>query len=254
MAELKLEVSSLEDVPEAHRDLYEERDGRYVIPGITSNARLREFRETNEELKRTNIDLAERLKRVDGVDMEEYERLREQEKKIQEKKLIDAGDVDALLEQRYGPERAKLIEERDTAERSAAEAQTALQSVVVMRGIAEAVAGRAAEGAIEDIQRRAREAGWQADGENLIRRVDGNIVYTSDGTPETITEWVQGLSQQAPHLFRGSSGSGSSQTATQQTGTTPGSYPRLKHEFSLEQKTAFISEKGLEEWRKVPVR
>ena len=68
---LKFVVDNLDDIEEAHRPLYVERDGKFAlaVEGAVSNERLAEFRDNNRSLKKQLDDLS---KQFEGVDVDKF--------------------------------------------------------------------------------------------------------------------------------------------------------------------------------------
>lgn len=112
----KLVVGNLADVPEAIRGEYEPTgDGRYKlkvegeIPGLAEvnakladvTARLAQFRDTNVTLLRaagasSPEEATARLAALQGVDVDEYKRLKDQAEQLARKGVKTGDDLDAL--------------------------------------------------------------------------------------------------------------------------------------------------------------
>ena len=261
MADLQLVVERLDDLPEALREFYVEREGKFVLPGVVAKDQHDSFRENNRKLfkekETADAELKALREKYGEIDLDEYTRLKEQDKKLQEDKLIKEGDIDRLIEERYNPERQRLTRERDEALAGKQAADRTLQEVVVFRGVAEAVAGRINEGALTYVQEAALKAGWVADGHNVVRRnaETGNLVYGDDGTPQTLQQWVHQHSQEAPFLYKASSGAQSSNAGDASAGQASGngSYPASRDQFTPQQKAAYVEEHGMESYLGLPL-
>src|SRR6478609_4349648 len=95
--ELKGVVKDLEIVPETMRHFYVKTDeGEYRLnaAGLVKKEKLDEFRENNIRLTRTNEELVTKYK---DVDLDEYRAMKEAQQKQKDKKLIDEGKVDELV-------------------------------------------------------------------------------------------------------------------------------------------------------------
>jgi hypothetical protein len=63
--------------------------------------------------------------------------------------------------------------------------------------------------ALDDLVLRARSTYTLDKGQPVPKNEKGEVIYGKDGTtPMSIDDWMTGLKKTAPHLFRGSSGSG----------------------------------------------
>ena len=215
---LKRLVDSLESVPEAARGLYteEERDGKkvyvlgedYITDGMVDKSKLKEFRDNNINLVK---QFEEFRKKFEGVDPEKYAEAIEKQRKIDEKKMLDAGKVDELVNSRVeemSRAHKAAMEERDT-ELSSMRGQ--LEELRIVSVVTEAAgAKKALTGAIPDLISRARQVFVLEDGKAVAKK-NGETWYGADGvTPVTISEWMDKQTVDAPHLFQQSSGSGAS--------------------------------------------
>lgn len=72
-------------------------DYELQVSGMTPKAKVDEFRDNNVNLK-NQID--ELNKKLSSVDMDKYNAMLEQEQKLKDKQLIDAGDIDKLIAQK----------------------------------------------------------------------------------------------------------------------------------------------------------
>ena len=63
------------------------------VEGAVDKAKLDEFRDNNTKLQGD-------LKKFEGVDLDAYATMTETQRKLEDKKLIDSGDIDGLIEKR----------------------------------------------------------------------------------------------------------------------------------------------------------
>lgn len=94
------------------------------IEGAVDKSKLDEFRENNLKLQGD-------LKKFEGVDLDAYAKAAEAQRKLEDKKLIDAGDVDGLIEKRlaaltadYEGKLTAVTEKLSTADNNVAAMQT----------------------------------------------------------------------------------------------------------------------------------
>lgn len=202
-------VKSLDEVAEKYRGLYAETDdGGFVLEVEVEDPRLKEFRETNIALKKQNEEL---LKRFEGIDPEKHRKLVDSLDQEEEKKLLKAGDVEALISRRtesvkrsMNAELAKIAEERDRLAKSLEGASGRLSRFVLedaIRGSVSKVA-KIRPGAEEDLMLRARGV-FRVDAATgqMIPDAAGEMVYGPDGEPLTVEAWAKSIVPKAEHLF-----------------------------------------------------
>ena len=189
------------------------------VEGKGSKLRLDEFRGNNIRLAKEKEELEAKLASLEGVDVEEYKRLKQEQEDLKDKKLLDEGKVDELIEQRtermraaHDAQVAKLNEALETARSSEAKAKEKLSEVLIDARVSEAITalGNVQQGAMADIQSRARNT-WKLDEEGNPVAFDaaGNPRFGKDGkAPLTFGEWGEELLESAPFLFQGSTGAG----------------------------------------------
>jgi len=207
---LEAKVDSLDNVPEALQDHYVEKDGSYIlgVSGMVDKSKVDDFRENNVKLMKKMESLESSYGKID---LDEYEKLRSVARRQKDKKLIDAGKVEELVEERtkrmkeeYEEQIKGLSTQNETYNRQ-------LEGLVIDNAVREL---SAKEGALatagEDILLRARSAFKLVDGQATPHDTNGHVIYGADGvTPMAVNEWMKGLTQSAPHLFATSTGSGS---------------------------------------------
>jgi len=206
---LKFRVKTLDEVPEAHRSLYVESDGGFTLPveGAVPKDKVDEFRNSNITLRR---QLEETTSRFDGIDPEKARALLTREQQIAEKKLIDAGDIDGIVQERVNG----LIKDHQktvgslTAERDGLQRQLhthlvhgEVRTAAIQAGVRPA--------ALDDVVLRADQLFRAKDGVPAAFKGD-EMLYGKDGVnPLRPAEWISTqLRETAPHLFEQSSGSG----------------------------------------------
>ena len=205
---LKFKISKLEDVEEAFRGLYEKHtDGAYYlsVDGAVSKDKLDEFR-TN------NVDLLKKLEAFKDVDPAKISDLLENERKIAEKKLIDAGDIEGLVNQRVASMKQAHQVELDKLTKDLSTSNRQLEVLVIDNAVREqATKLGVAPTAVDDVLLRAKTVFKVENGLPVAKDATGNTIYGTDGqTSMGIGDWIGGLKTGAPHLFGQSSGSGSS--------------------------------------------
>lgn len=105
MAELLFE--SKEQAPEAIRAALAERDGKFVFR-YEPPERLAEFRDNNVRLTQEREQLQQQVSRFNGLDPEKAQQALKRLQELEDKKLIEAGNLEELVKQRAERELAKL--------------------------------------------------------------------------------------------------------------------------------------------------
>jgi hypothetical protein len=207
---LKAVLDSLDGLPDILHEHYlkDDTSGKYVLAadGLVPKTKLDEFRNNNIELLRKQD---EQNARFAGIDLEEYKALKTEKQKNAEKKLIDSGKVDELVESRV-TEMRTTYESQLTAEKTSnSQLRTRLEVVLIDSELAKAAAeAGVVETAVDDIIWRGRQT-FKLDNDKVVPKQGDQIMYGSDGvTPLSIKEWLSKLAVGAPHLFKASKGGG----------------------------------------------
>jgi hypothetical protein len=217
---LKYRIAALADVDEKYRDLYTARDGAFFLDaeGATGKDKLDEFRNNNIELKRQLDELAARFT---GIDPDEAKRLLTEAQKVKDKKLIDSGKMEEVLAERTAAMKAEHEKQVKALSDQLGTTTSQLEKLLVDNSI-QTFASKAGvrETAMEDVLLRGRNLYKVKEGKAVPIAPDGKIIYGKDGvTPQSMEEWLSGLTTVAPHLFKESKGGGAdNSTRTGPTG------------------------------------
>jgi hypothetical protein len=247
---LKTTYENAQDIPEGMESLYTEgENGAFnlgEIEGMVDKSRLDEFRdnniqlrkdvETSEETGRTAMKKFEEqtaaLKTLEdkfnSIDMEEWNSLQAEKKAMADKQLIEAGEVDTLIEQRVEEVLAVKAKEMETLrsayedkvsglESNLADYDGQLSKMLVDNEITKFAAEHGVRtSALEDVLYRGRGLFRVEEGAAVAFDGSGRKVYGEDAvTPLTISGWLGGLANNAPHLFEASTGTGAVQPVAQ---------------------------------------
>lgn len=212
----KVTEEQFKTIPEAMQDAYEKKDdGNYYLTGVDGyvpKAKVDEFRETSKTTKAELDKAIEELKKFDGVDLKVVAELQKQAKDLEDKKLIDAGDIDQIVNERVKP----IVE---AAKKEASDLQSALNMVNRQLGIL-TIDNKATElgveagiqkSAIPDLVMRANRQFQIVDGKAKALDSEEKPVFAADGiTPLTLDKtWIETMKTDAPHLFTPPKGTGS---------------------------------------------
>lgn len=229
---LKAFVQSIDDIPNDLRELYVKTDEGFVLDVDDKDfkQKISEFRDNNISL-RQQVDAAKQMeqelkklkdmaKNFDGMDPEKAREALNRIQELEEQNLLDAGKVDEVVTQRTERMRQdfegriealskKLEESSGTAQRF----KGLYSDTVIESGLQRAVSeiAKVRPGAMQDILHRGKTV-WSVDedGNPIPRDTKGKVRYGKDGEkPITMQEWAESLVLDAPYLFEGSAGGGS---------------------------------------------
>lgn len=205
---LTLYTDSLDSIPESLHSFYQKQDDGYKlnVKNVVPSAKLDEFRTNNRKL---NAELEEMRKQMSYVDMDEYNRLKDQYSKEKTKGSIPETDVEQTLAKRTAEMKAdfekKLAEMTDNYSKTNQKLSTVLIDNQVQSSAAK---HNVKQTAFEDVLLRAKNTFSLHDGVAVAKDQNGETIYNSEGEPLTIDQWISKLSKSAGHLFEESTGVG----------------------------------------------
>jgi hypothetical protein len=215
---LKATYAKLEEIPEAHRELYVEKDGKFVLPveGLVGKDKLDEFRQTNIDLRKQVEELTSKF---DGVDPELFRELNDKAERERQKKLIAADKVDDLVNERLTAAKAGFDKEKKALEEERRKLSIQLEGLLIDNAVRDAATKSGVRsGAVDDVLLRARQVFKVVDGKAVAFDGDKQL-FGSTGDPLTVPEYISGkLAEAAPHLFEASQGSGARKADASTTG------------------------------------
>ena len=265
MAEkFKPQYDTAEDVPEAHRDLYEERDGKFVfagVEGLVEKQRLDEFRTSNIKLQK---DIQALRAQFEGIDPDEVKTMREQlgeltkkEQQLQEEQLLKDKNHEELRKQwtkEVVTERDKGFRERDARISTLTERLNQLLMTDQLRSIG--VKKKLQDWGVEDLVTIGSQvAALDEHGEPVVyetRNGQRSIVLNDNAEPMTLEEWADKQIAIRPGWLPPSSGGGSHH---QSSGSNGAAVPRMPNkppsQWTTEEKVAFGRRQGWDAWDKL---
>ena len=204
---MKFKYLKLEDIPENIRSFYSQgQDGAYYlqVEGAVDKARLDEFRDNNVNLQR-------QLEAFKGLDPKKVQDMLDNERKIAEKKLIDAGDIEGLVNQRVATMKQTYDTQINELQNNLNQSTRQLEVLLIDNSVREhAIKLGVTPTAVDDVLLRAKTVFKVEEGRPVAKDSQGNTLYGKDGQNSlSLGEWIGGLKDQAPHLFVPSTGSGS---------------------------------------------
>ena len=224
---LKAIVESLDSIPEAHRSFYiADGAGKFKLDaeGIEDVSGLKSALE-KERIERRDAKAA--LEKYKDIDPVKYQAMLEQQRAIDEKKLIEAGKVDELVENRVQSMKEKYENDIKSLSTEGATLKGRLEKLLIDTEVQREAVSSIVPTAMDDVVMRARAVFKIVDGHAVPMR-DEKIVYGEDGvTPITVKEWLAGLAKAAPHLFKQSQGGGAGNGGSRGAGSGSGSMDNL---------------------------
>jgi hypothetical protein len=213
---LKFKYASKDLVPVEQAALYVERDGAWLldVDGATDKAKLDEFRSTNVALLKERDDLK---KRFEGIDPDEFRRLADEKRKLEEAQQVKAGEVDKVVEARLKAARADWEKQFNAVTSERDSLNSRLTTIQIDQAVVtEATKRGLRPTAIPDITSRARLTFRLVNGVPQAFEGDGQTVRMGkDGvTPMTLAEWIDAQVSDAPHLFESNVGGGAAGDAS----------------------------------------
>lgn len=217
---LKLVVEKIEDVAEASRALYVEKDGKFHldVEGLDDTTGLKNAlkaeRDAAKEAKRIAKEMEERYAGIDPAKVREMMSKLDQDG---EAALIAAGKIDEVIAkrtQKFQTESQRRIDEAIATAKAADGRAKKFEQRVLDNHIRQAATKAGLhQHAIEDALFRARSMfSLSEDGDAIQLGSDGAPVLGKDGkTPFNPGEWLESMKETAPHWFpAGNSGGGGS--------------------------------------------
>lgn len=207
---LKFMLENLDDTEEATKTLYVKHDDGHFyldVDGAVAKSKVDEFRDNNIGLKK---DLEELNKKFEGVNLEEYESLRDKAALDDGKKRISMEKVDEIVAERTGAMKTAHSEELTGLNTQITTQGSQLNGLLIDSAVRDAaIAAGVKKGAISDVVLRAQSTFKVVEGKALAHDSDGKVIYGKNGTdPLTAGEWIGGLRTSADHLFEPNKGGG----------------------------------------------
>ena len=191
-----------EDTKEQETVTYSEEEFKGV------NSKLKEFRDNNVKLIKDMETLASKF---EGIDVDAYQDMLSKQEAMKTKKLIDAGKIDELLDEKTKSMREVHNKELSKTNEVNQSLQDQLAKLVIDNAVRDsALKAGVVDTGMDDILLRSKSIFSLKDGKAVPTDAQGNTIF-GHGTsePMSVNEWVKAQMDVAPHLFKSSSGSGS---------------------------------------------
>ena len=184
---LKYEIdkAAFDKLAEPKQGLYKPDGDGYIlqVSGVVSKTKHDEFRNTN-------IELTNKLKTFDKVDLSKWDHMVQTEQKLNDKKLIDSGDIDSLIAQKVGVITADFQTKLDNADQklntltenhNSTVSKYEIQGAATKAFAAHSIRAQAQEAIMSQIKNKfiiKEGAAVAMDGDKIIAGKDGNLTIS----------------------------------------------------------------------------
>lgn len=211
------------------------------------NATVTGLKTKNSELIGKEKQLKDALKQYDGIDVESAREALKIKQELEDKKLIESGKLDELVNQRIERMKSDYDKKIQELTQQASKAQEfanrfkgrvlsdEIRSVASLLGVIPS--------AIEDAIYRGREL-FIVDDEGKVTPKE-SAGLDAKGAPLTTKAWLEAMKEAAPHWFPIPKGSGA-------PGSDSGKATMNRSKMSSDEKLAFIQKHGQDSYLKLP--
>ena len=223
---MKLEavLKSLDNLDEKYHELYRKEGDAFVLdltgdsikdhPATSAYART--LQRLRDEKKISDDTLTTKLAEFEGLDPEAARAALVKLEEDADKKLIEEGDVDAIVAKRLEKANADFVKQIAAKDDVIAGLQGNLDSrsgelseIKIFDAVKDAALSKGArKEALTDIQNRAKGTWQLGEDGNPVAMNGEDPIYGKGGDPMSIDEWVEGLSADATYLFEPNTGGG----------------------------------------------
>ena len=206
MLKFKLTSEDHGKLSDAEKTFYKKDGDGYAlqVEGAVDKSKLDEFRSSN-------VELLKNQEKYKDIDLDKYGKMVEQERKLKDKELIDAGDIDTLIAQKVAVITAdfegKISNLQGDLDKSTQSHNSTLSKYEIGNVATKAFADSSINPDFHDVLRGQINSKFSLsngsvvamDGENIVAGKDGNL---------TISEFVSGLPESYKTPSSGGDGKG----------------------------------------------
>jgi hypothetical protein len=223
----RITADELTALPEPLRTLYKGTDAGDFMLDAEGVEDVRGLKSALDKIKRDRDEMRATVDRFAGLDVEAAKEALDFKRKAEDKKLLDEGKVEELLQKRTeimrrDYENALKAREQRMAEleQQAKSLEASYSEVVIDNGLkTAAIKHGVRDTAVDDVILRGKRVWRLKDNKPLPLRDDGTVIMGKKATePLTMEEWLEGLKPDAPHLFEPNKGMGSKAATQAATG------------------------------------
>lgn len=219
MPKLKVVVDKIEDVAETLRELYTKgSDGKYHLDAdIEDTTTLHSaLKSEREQSKATAKQLKELKEKLGDLDPEKAREALKVLQDMEEKKLLDAGEIEKLLgtrtermRQDFENQKGSFNKKITDLEADKGKLSQRLSEVLIDNAIREAAAkAKVKSSAIPDAILRGKQI-FRLQEDKVVPMKGDQVIYGKNpNEPMSIDEWMGSMATEASHWFESSSGGG----------------------------------------------
>jgi hypothetical protein len=218
------------DIPSEQKQFYKQDGSTWVLDvegGMIPEATMQEYRNRNIELlKERDNNLMPSLRSYQQLGtLEEFKHLTEISAQLDEGKLIRSGKLEEAVDKRMDGVKKEHQKQLDTVTAENKRMQEKLSSLLIDTATMEAATKLGAKPtAIPDIVARMRGQFKVEDGKPICYKPNGERDYGKSGDGATISEKLEELIPNAPHLFEENRGLNSEPAKGNSTRPASGNY------------------------------
>lgn len=211
------------------------------------NTTVTGLKSKNSELIGKEKQLKDALKQYDGLDLEAAKEALRLKQELVDKKLIESGKLDELVNQRTERMKSDYDKKIQELSQQASQAQD-FANRFKGRVLSDEIRSAASllgviPSAIEDAIYRGRELFTVDDEGKVIPKESAGL--DAKGAPLTTKAWLESMKETAPHWFPVPKGGGAS-------GSDGGKAAMSRSKMSSDEKLAFIQQHGQDSYLKLP--
>ena len=201
---LKFKMDDVKDLSDDLKSLYTKGDdGKFYLTGVKGIS----SKEKTDEFRENNIDLMEKLKKFDNINIEEYKALLAKSKSDDDKQMMPKSEIDKQVEARVKDMREGFETEKTELTGNVGTMQRQLESLLIDNSVRTASAEHGVlSTAIDDVIFRAKATFKVENGKVVGYDGDTKLFDASGENLLNVNTWVEKLGKSAPHLFSGSNG------------------------------------------------
>ena len=247
MSPLEAKVDDIESVPEQYRDLYEQSDSGYrlQVKGVEFPEDVEGLKSALQKERQAAKEAAQRLKQLEGVDLDEYKALRAEREKKEEENAAKRGEFEKLIQKKEAAWNEQVEQERKRAQSLEAQVLGLVRDQEARKALEQA--GANVKLMLPHVLERVQVIDEDGARKAVVLNEEGAPRLNDDGKHLSISELVAEMAEQEEYLgaFPAKVGKGGGAAASSAGRANAGFDPK---QASDAEKAAFIRENGFAAW------
>lgn len=184
---IKTVIDKLEDIPEALKDFYSERDGKYYLQTDEASGLKSALEKEKEASRKTKEMLAEYKSKIEEIE------------KQKEKEKLSDGDLEGVIEGRL----AKYKQDYEQKLNAEIAVKNSLMSSALKAELrSNALKAGVSPMAVDDVVMRGVGLFVVDDDGSIVSKKDGQVQFGKDGkSPYSVSEWLEEIKPNTPHWY-----------------------------------------------------